>query len=98
MRSRFVLPSLSAVALLAGLGTASAQAGGDKVPVREDLRRWDRVERHLGNRGPDGPEVTGSVQSDPTGVAGFQGPPGGYGDGVGSYGALPQGVTGADIR
>jgi hypothetical protein len=97
MRSAFLTGFLASIALAAGLAAAGAQSARE-VPVREDLRRWDQVERRLGERGPDGPDVTGSIQSDPTGVAGYTGPPGGYGDGVNSYGGLPQGISGADIR
>ena len=87
----------SALALSGAGGAASAQSS-QSVPVQDDLRRFDQVERRLGVRGPDGPYAGGPVQSDPTGVAGFMGAPGGYGDGVNSYDPLPQGAAGADIR
>ena len=87
----------SALALAATCGAAAAQSGRS-VPIQDDLRQYDRVERRLGERGPDGPDAGGPVQSDPTGVAGFMGPPGGYGGSVNSYDPLPQGAPGADIR
>lgn len=92
----------SVLALLSGLALAAATAAvaqsSRTVPVQEDLRRFDQVERRLGERGPDGPPARGNVQSDPTGVAGYTGPPGGYGESVNSFSPLPQGAAGADIR
>ena len=85
------------LALATTVGAALAQSGR-AVPIQQDLRRYDQVERRLGVRGPNGPDASGPVQSDPTGVAGFFGAPGGYGDSVNSYDPLPQGITGADIR
>lgn len=73
-----------------------AQSGGT-VPVTEDLRRREQVEEAIDPRvAPRSPSAP--VQSDPSGVAGFNGPPGGVGDSVGSYGALPQGAAGANVR
>jgi hypothetical protein len=86
---------LIATALLVtfGVGAGTAAFGQTRygIPVERDLHR--DIERRS--------EVTGSirhapqhVQSDPTGVAGFSGPPGIYGDSVGSYGPLPPGAPG----
>ena len=96
--------------LVAGLavtaaGSATAQSGRT-IPVEQDLRRFDAIEQRLdereqrtGERLLDAPASPGlPVQSDPTGVAGYTGPPGGYGDSVGGFNALPQGAAGADVR
>ena len=92
----------SKAALLIGLGlmtatTALAQSARE-VPVEEDIRRHDRIEEKIDPR--VAPKSSGQLpaQSDPSGVAGFNGPPGTLGDSVNNYGGLPQGVTGADIR
>ena len=93
----------STLLLALGLGTAGLGSAQDRgrVPVVEDLQRREAVDARIEGR-PQRPVGIGTgnlpPQSDPSGVAGFNGPPGGIGDSVGSYGALPQGATGADIR
>lgn len=96
-------PALSALALLAfALGAASPAAAQQrgKIPIEQDMQREEAVDAFVEGRPPRpiGESRGLPVQSDPSGVAGFNGPPGGIGDGVGSYGALPQGAAGADIR
>ena len=94
----------AATLLVAGSGLGASTAAMaqrvdqhfGKIPIERDLRRWDRVEERT--------ETTGSVQryqpyvtyrrNGPSGVAGFDGPPGIVGDSVGSYGSLPPGAPG----
>lgn len=102
------MPRLLLSVGLVGLSLSATQPvsaqGSGTVPIREDLRRNDINKERLEMLGRP-VEGTGSVtklpagaQSDPSGVAGFNGPPGAIGDSVNSYGALPQGATGSDIR
>jgi hypothetical protein len=96
-------PALSSLMLLAftlgAAGPAAAQTR-EKIPVEQDLQREEQADAFVEGRPPRPIGETRGlpVQSDPSGVAGFNGPPGGIGDSVGSYGALPQGAAGADIR
>lgn len=89
-------------ASLALASHAVAQEVG-KVPITRDLQRneinKERLEM-LGRpvEGEPPTRLPPGAQSDPSGVAGFNGPPGTVGDSVGSYGALPQGISGSDIR
>ena len=76
---------------------AFAQGSG-KVPVAQDLRRLDRIERRLDETGSTAPAPPPARVRDPSGVPGFSGPPGADGDSVNSYGPLPQGISGGDIR
>ena len=91
---------LTALGLAATSG-ARAQSGG-KIPVTEDLRRQERLDARIERRAGRPDALPGAaappVQSDPSGVAGFNGPPGPIGDSVNSFGALPQGAAGSDIR
>ena len=96
-------PALSALLVLASvLGAAAPVAAQhrEKIPVEQDMQREEAVDAFVEGRPPRplGESRGLPVQSDPSGVAGFNGPPGGIGDSVGSYGALPQGAAGADIR
>ena len=78
------------IALGLGAGAASAQSSR-KIPIQQDLQRdYERRAEETGSI-RHAPE---HVQSDPTGVAGFSGPPGIYGDSVGGYGPLPPGAPG----
>lgn len=101
----------AATLLLIGLGigaaTQAVAQGERKIPIEQDLRRQDRIDAAIERRAvrtgavpPGGLPADRSppVQSDPSGVAGFYGPPGPIGDSVNSFGALPQGAAGADVR
>ena len=87
--------------LATGTATIAAAQGPSQIPVGEDLRRLDRTEQRI----ESGPDRRRSVPLDrnvsptnPSGVPGFDGPPGTVGDSVGSYGALPPGASGNDNR
>ena len=97
---RRLLATLFAASL--GIGSVSgamAQSSDrhfGKVPIEHDLRRWDRVEERTETTGAVGayqPYIT-YRRNGPSGVAGFDGPPGIVGDSVGSYGPLPPGAAG----
>lgn len=94
--TRTILTAL-VLGLNLGLTTAAlAQGGaqeGRKIPIERDLRDLERSDRRLGiepNRTAE-PNVT---PANPSGVAGFNGPPGIYGDSVGNVGPLPPGAAG----
>lgn len=92
---------LIVVLLLAASGLATPEAhaqGSGTIPIEQDLRRWDRVERRIEER--EGPQLSDPYAGpvNPGGVPGFYGPPGTVGDSVNSYDPLPQGITGSDIR
>ncbi|MDP4023565.1 hypothetical protein Q8W71_13080 [Methylobacterium sp. NEAU 140] len=76
---------------------APALASAQDIPVQQDLKRMERVERRLdrdGLRRPVDPNVT---PDNPDGVVGFDGPPFNYGDpGVMGDAPLPPGSP-ADI-
>jgi hypothetical protein len=75
---------------------ALAQSAQD-IPVQQDLRRMDRIDRRLG-RDDAGRRVDPNVTPDnPDGVVGFDGPPFNYGDpGVIGDGPLPPGSPADD--
>lgn len=77
------------IMLLVALGAAGGALaeGARPIPIQHDLRRMRQLE-------PPPPREPVAAQSDPTGVAGFSGPPGIYGDSVGSYAPLPPGASG----
>ena len=81
-----------------GLATSAASQGSATIPVEQDLRRFDRIERRIEDRA--GPGVVDPYPGpvNPGGVPGFAGPPGAYGDSVNSYDPLPQGAAGGDLR
>lgn len=99
VRKRPMKTAIIATLLAVGTLLPTFALAQGTVPVTEDLRRRERVEEAIDPRvAPRSSGAQAPVQSDPSGVAGFSGPPGGVGDSVGSYGALPQGATGANIR
>ncbi|GEP05816.1 hypothetical protein MOX02_38540 [Methylobacterium oxalidis] len=89
IRMRFApLAGLLGVACLSGAGDALAQAGRE-VPIEQDLRREELLERRLDRDRP--PPVDPNVTPDnPDGVVGFDGPPGIPEDNIGD-GPLPPG-------
>ena len=89
--------SLAAAFFLVSASVTGAFAQG-QIPVEQDLRRFDRIERRIEERGGPPASVPEGAGVNPSGVVGFDGPPGTVGDSVNSYGALPQGITGSDIR
>lgn len=101
MTRTFLTSLVLAHVLAAGLGLATAASAqgtapeGRKIPIERDLRTLERNDRRLGidpNRTAE-PNVT---PANPSGVAGFNGPPGIYGDSVGNVGPLPPGAAGND--
>jgi hypothetical protein len=86
------------VALASIVGGAAAAQSGGQVSVEQDIRKHDRIENAIDPRVAPKSEGHLPVQSDPSGVAGFNGPPGTLGDSVSNNGALPQGAAGNDIR
>lgn len=74
-------------------GTSVAVAQQD-IPIQRDLKRMDRIDRHLGIPEDAGRRVAPNVTPDnPDGVVGFDGPPSNYGDPgvIGDAGPLPPG-------
>lgn len=70
-------------------GAASAQGTRD-VPIGQDLRRMERIDRRIDRDRP--PRVDPNVTPDnPDGVVGFDGPPGVFENGVDRRGPLPPG-------
>lgn len=89
----------TAVLVAATVAAAGAFAqGAGKIPVEQDLRRLDRIEQRIEERTGLPVADPYSRPVDPGGVPGFNGPPGIIGDSVNSYGPLPQGAAGNDIR
>jgi hypothetical protein len=88
------MTGVTALAALAGiLGTGAALAQGSGIPIERDLRRSNAIDRNLGIERPveTGP---GRTPGNPSGVAGFDGPPGFAGDSVSNNGPLPPGAPG----
>ena len=82
------LAGLLGLACLSGAGDALAQAGRE-VPIEQDLRREELLERRLEQDRP--PPVDPNVTPEnPDGVVGFDGPPGIPEDNIGD-GPLPPG-------
>lgn len=82
---------LTLAALLAfAAGSEALAQGARDVPIQQDLRRMDRIDRRLDRNRP--PPIDPNVTPDnPDGVVGFDGPPGAYGDSVLDDGPLPPG-------
>ena len=78
-----------------GLATAASAQETRKIPVERDLRELERSDRRLGVE-PGGNTAPNVTPANPSGVAGFNGPPGIYGDSVGNVGPLPPGAAGND--
>lgn len=82
------------IALL-GAGIATAARGQEaKIPIERDLQRSQQIDRRLGIPEPSRRGSSSVTPDNPTGVAGFNGPPGTVGDSVNSYGPLPPGAAG----
>ena len=98
------MPRLPASLVLGvvGLGsiTAAHAEGSRRIPIEHDLHRVDRIDDRLARNGflPVGrrderPRYTapGYLARDPSGVVGFSGSPGPYGDSVNGFGPIPPG-------
>ena len=75
--------TLLLIGLGIGMATEVGAQGERKIPVEQDLRRQERIESNIERRaGTTGALPRGAApgQSDPSGVAGFNGPPGPIGD------------------
>ena len=90
---------------MAALGWATClavpAAAQSQVPIARDLQRLERTDRPTGYD-VDATGLSGHRRAaepfggwqDPSGIPGFNGPPGTYGDSVGSYSPLPPGAPG----
>lgn len=93
MRTMIAAALLGAFCVDAGTGLPAQTS--DEVPIQRDLRREQRLDRRLQDRGP--PAVDPNVSPDnPDGVVGFDGPPGLFDDDVEESGPMAPGSP-ADI-